>query len=335
MDMKKSAKTREMMAMSFIRMFKAGPLVSFRGSPTVSPITAALWHSPPLRWRVGTNTGVPSMLRTTSPVTSSILGISITRPPFSTNFFALSQAPPVFEAEIASCTPDTRPPARSPTTASTPKNTPVKIGAVITRMAGGTISRRLASVEILMHRSWSGGACPGVPSNKPGMVSNWRFTSLTISIAATPTDFMVMALNQYGNMLPINRNAKTTGFSMFTPLSSTAVRVTNAAVRARETSAALPMAKPLPIAAVVFPAASRASVFSRTPAGSSAISAIPPALSQMGPYTSIARQVDNVPSIPSAARATPYMSINENATNTMPARIVTGMMVDLYPSARP
>ena len=49
MDMKKSAKTREMIAMSFMRMLSAGPEVSLRGSPTVSPTTAALWHSEPLR----------------------------------------------------------------------------------------------------------------------------------------------------------------------------------------------------------------------------------------------------------------------------------------------
>lgn len=35
------AKTKEIMAESLMRMFKEGPLVSFRGSPTVSPITAA------------------------------------------------------------------------------------------------------------------------------------------------------------------------------------------------------------------------------------------------------------------------------------------------------
>ena len=36
------ANTREIIAISFIKMFKAGPDVSFRGSPTVSPTTAAL-----------------------------------------------------------------------------------------------------------------------------------------------------------------------------------------------------------------------------------------------------------------------------------------------------
>jgi len=48
-------------------------------------------------------------------------------------------------------------------------------------------------------------------------------------------------------------------------------------------SAAEPIANPFPIAAVVFPTASNLSVLSRTSAGNSAISAIPPALSEIGP----------------------------------------------------
>jgi len=87
------------------------------------------------------------------------------------------------------------------------------------------------------------------------------------------------------------------------------------------------MAKPLPIAAVVLPAASSASVFSRTLSGSSAISAMPPALSHTGPYTSMERQVASVPSIPSAERDTPYMSMSEKATYTTHASTVTGIMV--------
>lgn len=35
------------MAISFTKIFKAGPDVSFNGSPTVSPTTAALWISDP------------------------------------------------------------------------------------------------------------------------------------------------------------------------------------------------------------------------------------------------------------------------------------------------
>merc|ERR1719498_847467 len=73
---------------------------------------------------------------------------------------------------------------------------PKRRGQAMTRMAGGTISRREASVEMAMHLAWSGGAWPGVPSRRPGISRNWRATSLTISFAAWPTDFMVMAENQ-------------------------------------------------------------------------------------------------------------------------------------------
>ena len=40
-------KINEIIAISFIKMFRAGPEVSFRGSPTVSPIMAALWACDP------------------------------------------------------------------------------------------------------------------------------------------------------------------------------------------------------------------------------------------------------------------------------------------------
>lgn len=53
--------------------------------------------------------------------------------------------------------------------------------------------------------------------------------------------------------------------------------------KAMATKAALPIAKPLPIAAVVLPAASRASVLSLVSYPRPAISAIPPALSEIGP----------------------------------------------------
>ncbi len=52
---------------------------------------------------------------------------------------------------------------------------------------------------------------------------------------------------------------------------------------ARAVRAAEPTAKPLAIAAVVLPRLSRASVTSRTDGSSSAISAMPPALSAIGP----------------------------------------------------
>ena len=53
--------------------------------------------------------------------------------------------------------------------------------------------------------------------------------------------------------------------------------------RARAVREAEPMAKPLPVAAVVLPRESRASVRSRTDSGRPDISAMPPALSATGP----------------------------------------------------
>lgn len=60
-------------------------------------------------------------------------------------------------------------------------------------------------------------------------------------------------------------------------------RETNAPKRARPTKHALPIANPLPIAAVVLPAASSASVLYLAHSFASDISTIPPALSEMGP----------------------------------------------------
>ena len=53
--------------------------------------------------------------------------------------------------------------------------------------------------------------------------------------------------------------------------------------KASAVSAAEPIAKPLPIAAVVLPSASSPSVILRTSGPSSAISEMPPALSATGP----------------------------------------------------
>ena len=81
---------------------------------------------------------------------------------------------------------------------------------------------------------------------------------------------------------------------------------TKAANNAKEVNAAEAIAKPLPLAAVVLPTASKISVFSRTSAGNSLISAIPPALSAIGPKASIANCIAVVAIIPAAAIATPY-----------------------------
>ena len=79
----------------------------------------------------------------------------------------------------------------------------------------------------------------------------------------------------------------------------------NAANKASAVKAADAIAKPLPIAAVVLPTASKASVLERTSDGSSAISAIPPALSEIGPYASTASWIPVFANMPTAAIAIP------------------------------
>lgn len=105
------AKMSDRIAISFIKMLREGPEVSFNGSPTVSPTTAALWISEPFL--------------TTAPWSSL-------RAPLSIYFLALSQAPPVLEAEIASWTPLTRDPGKKPARMVGPKMNPSARGVIMT-----------------------------------------------------------------------------------------------------------------------------------------------------------------------------------------------------------
>jgi hypothetical protein len=108
---KKGAKTSDKIALSLIKMLREGPDVSFNGSPTVSPITAERWAVVPLA--------------TTSP-------FSLFNLPLSIYFLALSQAPPVLEAEIAIWTPETKAPGNKPATALGPNKKPTIMGVRIT-----------------------------------------------------------------------------------------------------------------------------------------------------------------------------------------------------------
>ena len=105
------ANTSERIAINLIKMFKAGPEVSLRGSPTVSPTTAALWMSDPFF--------------TCLPSSSNIA-------PLSMYFLALSQAPPVFAAEMASWTPLTMAPGKNPANIFGPTIKPIANGDKMT-----------------------------------------------------------------------------------------------------------------------------------------------------------------------------------------------------------
>merc|ERR1719491_2400149 len=110
-----SPNTRLMMAVNFMTMFKAGPEVSFKGSPTVSPVTEFLCASEPFL-------------------------NSLPKPPDEMYFFALSHAPPELLMEMANCTLDTNAPDNKPAQQFLPKPKPATKGLKITKAPGAIIS---------------------------------------------------------------------------------------------------------------------------------------------------------------------------------------------------
>src|SRR5437016_2604718 len=84
------------------------------------------------------------------------------------------------------------------------------------------------------------------------------------------------------------------------------------------------MAYPLVTALVVLPTASSGSVMARTESGSLAISAMPPALSVIGPYASRATMMPAIDSIDVAAIAMPYSPASQNETRIAAHTASTG-----------
>ncbi len=117
---------------------------------------------------------------------------------------------------------------------------------------------------------------------------------------------MVIAATTNGRAPPISRPITTFGLVNAKSSALSSAAVPKAAKRASAVRAALPIANPLPMAAVVFPIESRLSVISLTSEPNSPISAIPPALSATGPYASTVIVTPTVANIPIAAMAIPY-----------------------------
>jgi hypothetical protein len=139
-------------------------------------------------------------------------------------------------------------------------------------------------VEMSTHLAYSG-TTPSLPSRSPGISRNWRRTSSIISLAARPTAFIVMAANRNGSIAPMNSPTKTSTDEMsseIVPPAST-IACWNATNSASAVITAEPIAKPLATAAVVLPRLSSSSVTARTFGSRCAISAMPPALSAIGP----------------------------------------------------
>jgi len=99
----------------------------------------------------------------------------------------------------------------------------------------------------------------------PGFSWNYLLISFTIVNAALPTALLQKAEKAYGSIAPIKSPPNTSGLIISTDaigwiLSEELALVKNAPKSDKLTKAALPIANPFPIAAVVFPAASNASV---------------------------------------------------------------------------
>ena len=137
---------------------------------------------------------------------------------------------------------------------------------------------KAALVAISTHFALSGSA---VPSSSPGISLNCLLISSIISKAASPTAVIVIDETKNGIEPPIKIPINTLG--SFKESDSIPVASIYAAIMAKAASAAAPIAKPLPIAAVVFPSSSKESVISLTSLSIPLISAIPPALSATGP----------------------------------------------------
>src|SRR3989344_5136234 len=108
---KNGTKSNATILATFIIGLMAGPAVSLYGSPTVSPVTAALWASEPL----------PPNL------------------PVSIYFLALSQAAPPVVIETATKIPVTIDPTNIPPSATGPKVNPTITGAKTGIKAGTNI----------------------------------------------------------------------------------------------------------------------------------------------------------------------------------------------------
>ena len=210
----------------------------------MSPTTAALWMSEPLRC--------------TTPSTITW--------PFSTYFLALSQAPPVLEDEMAIWMEETIAPASMPATASTPRKMPNARGVVITKMAGGTISR---STRRWRWRCSARGRGGRAALQQAGDLAELARHFLDHLVRGLAHGLHGHGGEPVGDHRAEDERREDERVTRLTSVSARPERVTNAPKSARPTRHADPMAKPLPMAAVVLPAASSASVTSRTFSGSS------------------------------------------------------------------
>ena len=165
------------------------------------------------------------------------------------------------------------------------------------------ISFKAPLVEISTAFATSG-FTPFLPSLSPLISLNCLLTSSIIAPAALPTAAIVNPAKTNGNNPPIIAPTKIFGLSKFS--SVIPATVAYVARSAKDVSTALVTEIPFPVAAVVLPKLSKASVLSLTLGSRPACSAIPPALSLTGPKLSVDKVIAKVLSIPTEANAIPY-----------------------------
>ena len=162
---------------------------------------------------------------------------------------------------------------------------------------------------------------------------------------------MVKEENAKVTIAPINAPIKTCGFNIdksnlnaiLFVIANCSIEFLYDAINAKAVNAADPIANPFPVAAVVFPKESNASVLFLTSAGNSAISAIPPALSATGPYASVANVIPNVDNIPTDDKDipnNPILKLLNPPEDTKLIKIehpiiITGAAVDFIPTDNP
>ena len=128
--------------------------------------------------------------------------------PFSTNFLALSHAPPALAIINAIKTHPNRAPASMPPRWTGPKTNPITTGEPIAIAPGRSILFSAALVAISTHLALSGSA---LPSSSPGISLNCLLISSIISNAASPTAVIVIDETKNGIVPPMNIPISTLG----------------------------------------------------------------------------------------------------------------------------
>jgi hypothetical protein len=178
----------------------------------------------------------------------------------------------------------------------------------------------------------------------PGWSRNWLRTSTTTCEAARPTARIASEENRNATEPPSSSPASTSGRSMRMPWNANPASFRASSKEPNSDVAAITavaMAMPFVMAFVEFPMASRpVRIFAGLPSNSPDISAMPCALSEMGPNVSIETMTPTVVSMPMPVSEMKYrrsavVSPSRNAPTTAPTMMMSDHTVDSSPTEKP